>query len=414
MILSFYSYKGGVGRTQLVANLAAYFCFRKQQKVLLIDWDLDAPGLHYYFDVMNEKINKGLIDLFGEYVEKVKNNTEIDESALPKITSEYIVPVTQTENKHGKIDLLPAGSYGKNFNKKINAFNWYEFYDMLDGKIYIEYFKEQLNLSDYDYVFIDSRTGISDYSGICNIQLPDANFIVVSTAKQDFEGALRITESIIKSPYIQQGFRKAMIFPILSRVDLSIEHKSEEWIEKFGNQFEAFIQNISEFLLTSADDYVRDTILDYKRDISFGEQVLFHGETKQISSKTLAIQYQRIANYIELYKTRIEQQNGTLVKLILTGTEKSKTISDITALISSKKFEIKSIHVKTETGSFTAETQFLIRPDEENKMTELFDDLKNLKNVHEISQRISGEYNWAKHNKTIKNQIAGTQENYEL
>jgi MinD-like ATPase involved in chromosome partitioning or flagellar assembly len=49
MIISFYSYKGGVGRTQLVANLAAYLCYYQAKKVLVIDWDLEAPGLEVYF-----------------------------------------------------------------------------------------------------------------------------------------------------------------------------------------------------------------------------------------------------------------------------------------------------------------------------------------------------------------------------
>lgn len=47
-IITFYSYKGGVGRTMAVANIAVLLA-RKGLRVLVVDWDLEAPGLHRYF-----------------------------------------------------------------------------------------------------------------------------------------------------------------------------------------------------------------------------------------------------------------------------------------------------------------------------------------------------------------------------
>lgn len=48
-VCTFYSYKGGVGRTFALANIAAVLT-RWGYRVLCIDWDLEAPGLHLYFD----------------------------------------------------------------------------------------------------------------------------------------------------------------------------------------------------------------------------------------------------------------------------------------------------------------------------------------------------------------------------
>jgi len=52
-IITFYSYKGGTGRSMALANIA---CILAEQQtvargkgVLMIDWDLEAPGLHRYF-----------------------------------------------------------------------------------------------------------------------------------------------------------------------------------------------------------------------------------------------------------------------------------------------------------------------------------------------------------------------------
>jgi len=43
-VVTFYSYKGGVGRSMALANVAALLA-RWGRRVLIIDWDLEAPGI---------------------------------------------------------------------------------------------------------------------------------------------------------------------------------------------------------------------------------------------------------------------------------------------------------------------------------------------------------------------------------
>ena len=43
-IVTFYSYKGGVGRSMALANIAVLLA-QRGMKVLMVDWDLEAPGL---------------------------------------------------------------------------------------------------------------------------------------------------------------------------------------------------------------------------------------------------------------------------------------------------------------------------------------------------------------------------------
>ena len=47
MIFTFYSYKGGVGRFMALANVAEWF-YLQGARVLMIDWDLEAPGLESF------------------------------------------------------------------------------------------------------------------------------------------------------------------------------------------------------------------------------------------------------------------------------------------------------------------------------------------------------------------------------
>src|ERR1700745_855625 len=47
-IVTFYSWKGGVGRTMALANTAVQLA-RAGRSVMMVDWDLEAPGLDWYF-----------------------------------------------------------------------------------------------------------------------------------------------------------------------------------------------------------------------------------------------------------------------------------------------------------------------------------------------------------------------------
>src|ERR1700737_3277213 len=66
-VISFYSFKGGTGRTMALANVACLLSAQNKGRVLMIDWDLEAPGLHFFFNSKLQSQFKdigGLIDLF--------------------------------------------------------------------------------------------------------------------------------------------------------------------------------------------------------------------------------------------------------------------------------------------------------------------------------------------------------------
>src|SRR3989442_3647716 len=101
-VIFFYSYKGGVGRSMAAANLAC-FCARRfapaGQRVLLIDWELEAPGLQRFFQVPDMAANDmrpGLIDYFESLSQRLAADTDIEKrlesSADPRLLNE-IVPI---------------------------------------------------------------------------------------------------------------------------------------------------------------------------------------------------------------------------------------------------------------------------------------------------------------------------------
>jgi len=317
MIISFYSYKGGVGRTQLIANLAAYFCYRLNKKVLLIDWDLEAPGLHSYFNIKPKDIKKGFMDLFFEYVALMRKKNHVSEQLISEnnLFPNQEIILKPINHKNGCIHLITAGNYNVDYFKKINSFDWNNFYDHLDGKVYIELLKKNLKNLDYDYILIDSRTGVNDYSGICNIQMPDLNLIILAPNNQNFEGALRMSNYILDSPYTSQFREKAIVLPILSRTDGDSKY-NELFLNRFHNEFGFLLKNLLKHVVfkENSEEYYEKTKLIYSYSIASGENILFSEKDENLTD--LVKKYIYIADLIEDIN-KIAYQNQKIVGKIL-------------------------------------------------------------------------------------------------
>src|SRR5205809_128419 len=110
-VVTFYAYKGGTGRSMALANVACLLARRTEVKrVLAVDWDLDAPGLHHFLPPVGESPQKGLGNLFVQLTRTFSQTSEpLAENATAQIVAglnlaEFITP-TQIRN----VDLLPAG-----------------------------------------------------------------------------------------------------------------------------------------------------------------------------------------------------------------------------------------------------------------------------------------------------------------
>ena len=69
-IVTFYSFKGGTGRTMALANVA-WILAANGKRVLVADWDLESPGLHRFFrpfiDPIAYDTAGGIIELVRRY-----------------------------------------------------------------------------------------------------------------------------------------------------------------------------------------------------------------------------------------------------------------------------------------------------------------------------------------------------------
>src|SRR4051794_38717068 len=118
-IITFYSYKGGSGRTMALANVA-FLLAANGHRVLAVDWDLESPGLHRYFHpfLVDKELREteGLIELLQQYcVATTAPEAPADWFAETIRLSSATVSLDWSFLDEGTLDLLPAGKQGRRY-----------------------------------------------------------------------------------------------------------------------------------------------------------------------------------------------------------------------------------------------------------------------------------------------------------
>lgn len=233
-IITFYSYKGGTGRSMALANVA-WVLASNGRRVLAVDWDLEAPGLHRYFYpfLIDKELASldGIIDFMIGFRSEASVPPEKGEvlprdwykSHANKIL-DYAASLEWEFPGNGRLDFIPAGRQGDSYPSRVTSFNWQNFYDKIGGGVFIESMKEAMR-GEYDYILLDSRTGVSDASGICTVQMPDALVVCFTMNHQSIEGAAAVAASVYEQ---RRGAGPSVkVFPVPMRVENGEKEKLE-------------------------------------------------------------------------------------------------------------------------------------------------------------------------------------------
>lgn len=225
--VSFYSFKGGVGRTMAMANVGAQLA-QTGRKVLMVDFDLEAPGLGTYDFHRSNVETPGIVEFVNEYLRT---------NQAPRV-NDYLYHSPGFGKEGGDLWIMPAGIQDENYESKFSNIDWKDLYKNKKGFLLMEDLKQQWQKElEVDYVLLDSRTGHSDVAGICTRQLPDAVVLMMFPNMQNLIGLTKIT-SDIKKHEASPGATKIKQHYVVSNVpDLDDEdHILENTFEKFRNQ----------------------------------------------------------------------------------------------------------------------------------------------------------------------------------
>lgn len=236
--ITFYSYKGGVGRTLALSNIAKRLAeFGK--RVCILDFDLEAPGLHIKLEnqIQKQGIHSGIVDYIYEF--STTGNIPID-------ISNYLTRLKSPKNMF----FIAAGNpLSNDYWKKLAQINWWELFysEQSEGIPFFLDLKEKIKLKyNPDYLLIDSRTGITELSAITISLLADSVVFFSANNKENIQGCKHVLRSIANSENNLFGVKKDIHF-VLSRIP-NPEKPDEKTKEsaltaKIFSEFDEFKEN---------------------------------------------------------------------------------------------------------------------------------------------------------------------------
>jgi MinD-like ATPase involved in chromosome partitioning or flagellar assembly len=310
-IITFYSYKGGTGRTMALANLAFLLArpdpARGQAtppRVLAIDWDFEAPGLHRYFQRYLEPESakrfegaKGCLELFQHLgserstydPQNFVGNRQRARSWFEALNLEPYLLATSFPG----LSLIKAGLFDDHYARRVSEFDWDDLFHATVGLFagFADFLRAQ-----FDYVLVDSRTGITDTSGICTMLLPDKLVVVFTPNQQSLTGIESLARKAVAYRKGSPDGRPLTVFPLPSRVETARPQLLEAWrnggstdpstaallpAEMSGYQptFERLFAQIYARPEIHLGEYFDEVMLQHIPDYAYGEPVAVVLET---------------------------------------------------------------------------------------------------------------------------------------
>ena len=163
-IVSIHSYRGGTGKSNTTANLAATVAL-EGLRVGIVDTDIQSPGIHVLFGLDETKINRSLNDyLWG--------NCKIEETA-------YDMTPPAVAAKKGVIYLIPSSIKAGEIARILK--------DGYDVGLLNDGFQDLLERLKLDYLFIDTHPGLNEET-LLSIAISDVLVLILRPDRQDFQG----------------------------------------------------------------------------------------------------------------------------------------------------------------------------------------------------------------------------------
>jgi hypothetical protein len=235
--ITFYSYKGGTGRTLLLANLAKFLAAHNK-RVAVLDLDLEAPGLNYKFGMNSAELKGHLTRGIADYI------LEFAQNRPPASIDSYCIPLTRNNRvsqfgaDDSRIYLFPAGrGPSPEYASTLAKLNWHSMVytisleDIRSGtkvpvafRLFDHLIEQIENEINPDFLLIDSRTGMTDVGSLALHRHSDAVVCLMLDNLENLEG----TREVLLSLCGEDNDKAADIVPVLSRL-LETERPGYEW-----------------------------------------------------------------------------------------------------------------------------------------------------------------------------------------
>ncbi|MEA5515373.1 MinD/ParA family protein [Nodularia sp. UHCC 0506] len=182
-IISIHSYRGGTGKSNTTANLAALVA-REGNRVGIIDTDLPSPGIHILFGLGVKQGERTLNDfLWGKC--KIKD-AAYDVS--------YVLEEYETPNN--KLYLVPASVKVNEISRILR--------EGFDPELLFAGYQQLIKDLKLDYLFIDTHPGLSEET-LLSLAVSQIVLLILRPDRQDFQGTV-VTVDVARRLKVPQMF----------------------------------------------------------------------------------------------------------------------------------------------------------------------------------------------------------------
>jgi cellulose biosynthesis protein BcsQ/nucleoside-triphosphatase THEP1 len=277
-VTSFYSFKGGVGRTTATI-LTALLLAREGKKVMIVDFDLEAPGLASIFANQNDDSQsllsvKGFVDFLIDFESNKRDITKINLDDYYFRKNEQALVGTQG----GELIIIPAISTDSNSsNSYINKLSKTNI-KFINSKEYIPdlFLKKMEEKLNPDHILIDTRTGINDVGGLVFNRYAQTIFLLFYGNQQNMFGLESILPELTKL-----NEKEVKFYLINSPVPLDENLAKEERGYYVERSYEIFSKNYynEEYFPSQFDE----TAEHYPINIPYNSQALILNSNDKLS-----------------------------------------------------------------------------------------------------------------------------------
>ncbi|MBE7380515.1 MAG: MinD/ParA family protein [Leptolyngbya sp. SIO1E4] len=165
-VVSVHSFRGGTGKSNTTANLAATVAMRGH-RVGIVDTDIQSPGIHVLFGFDESRMNLSLNDYLWGRCSVEEAAYDVSHVLQGKGTAESAIYLIPSSLKAGEIARVLREGYD------VGLLND-GFQDLI----------QQLNL---DFLFIDTHPGLNEET-LLSITISDVLLLIMRPDRQDFQG----------------------------------------------------------------------------------------------------------------------------------------------------------------------------------------------------------------------------------
>jgi cellulose biosynthesis protein BcsQ len=190
-------------------------------RVLTVDWDLESPGLyrffHPFFTGSEIDATQGVVDLLNDYFRAVVTMGTRSgpwHAEYARVLRHAFSLAWDKFPDRGTLDYLSAGQTSSQYAPAY----WENFYQRIDLLHFIDELRADMK-RNYDYVLIDSQTGLNHTASVCADVIPDVVVACFVLSSNSIDMTARFARAV--RDQAKRNRRDIRVFPVPMKIDLT-------------------------------------------------------------------------------------------------------------------------------------------------------------------------------------------------